>query len=148
MNAENTHSKRFALQLGRCWPQNVCIVWESAIPLIIYWNSHGLHVRDTFWPPSVSSDRRNGQNLFPDWCMIHPRLLSFCSSDIIGVRQSRWTRLVTGLLKAWPPNPVCQFRAERINYHTNALPFNQIVIKINLTNQSQNPPNLKVVLEW
>ena len=49
-------------------------------------------------------------------------------NDTIGVRQSRWTRLVTGLLKAWPPNPVCQFGAERINYHTNALPFNQIVI--------------------
>ena len=43
MNAENTHSKRFALQLGRCWPQNICIVWESAVPLNIYWNSHGLH---------------------------------------------------------------------------------------------------------
>ena len=48
--------------------------------------------------------------------------------DTIGVRQSRWTRLVTGLLKAWPPNPVCQFGAGRINYHTNPLPFNQIVI--------------------
>ena len=52
--------------------------------------------------------------------------------DIIGVRQSRCTRLVTGLLKAWPPNPVRQFRAERINYHTNALPFNQIVIVVSI----------------
>ena len=50
------------------------------------------------------------------------------SSDIIGVRQSRWTRLVSGLHKAWTPNPVCQFGAGRINYHTNPLPFNQIVI--------------------
>ena len=49
--------------------------------------------------------------------------------DTVGVRQSRWTRLVTGLLKAWPPNPVCQLWAENINYHTNALPFqSQIVI--------------------
>ena len=79
MNAENTHSRCFALQLGLCWPQNICIVWKSAIPLIIYWNSHGLHAKDTFWPPSVSSDRRNGQNLFPDWCMTQARLLSFCS---------------------------------------------------------------------
>ena len=86
MNAENTHSKRFALQLGRCWPQNVCIVWESAIPLVIYWNSHGLHVKDTFWPPSVSSDRRNGQNLFPDYGMTQARLLSFCS------RLDSWTQ--------------------------------------------------------
>ena len=65
MNAENTHSKRFALQLGRCWPQNICIVWESVIPLIIYWNS---------------------QNLFPDWCMTQARLLSFCS------RLDSWTQ--------------------------------------------------------
>ena len=43
MNAENTHSKRFALQLGLCWPQNICIVWKSAIPLVVYWNSGGLH---------------------------------------------------------------------------------------------------------
>ena len=53
-------------------------------------------------------------------------------NDTIGVRQSRWTRLVTGLLKAWPPNPVGQFGAGRINYHTNPLPFNQIVITIHL----------------
>ena len=54
-------------------------------------------------------------------------------NDTIGVRQSRWTRLVTGLLKAWPPNPVCQFGAGRINYHTNALPFqSQIVIVVSI----------------
>ena len=48
MNAKNLHPKRFALQLGLCWSQIICIVWESAIPLNIYWNSDGLHVRDTF----------------------------------------------------------------------------------------------------
>ena len=53
-------------------------------------------------------------------------------NDIIGVRQSRWTRLVSGLHKAWTPNPVCQFGARRINYHTKPLLFNQIVIKANL----------------
>ena len=98
MNAENTHSKRFALQLGRCWPQNICIVWESAIPLIIYWNSHGLHVMITFWPPSVYSD---SQNLFHDWCMIQARLLSFCSRLVTKTEDALLHPLFPQLCGCW-----------------------------------------------
>ena len=55
--------------------------------------------------------------------------LTFCGFDTVRVRRSRWTRLGTGLLKAWLPNPLCQLWAENINYHTNPLPFlSQIVI--------------------
>ena len=58
------------------------------------------------------------------------RLVCWKPADTIGVRQSRWTRLVSGLHKAWTPNPVCQFGARRINYHTKPLLFNQIVIAL------------------
>ena len=83
---------------------------------------------------SVWWRRRNANKLGPE--VTFGVKIAEERNDTIGVRQSRWTRLVTGLLKAWPPNPVCQFRAERINYHTNALPFNQIVIKLNLGRHS------------
>ena len=51
----------------------------------------------------------------------------------------RWTRLVSGLHKAWTPNPVCQFGARRINYHFKPLLFNQIVIVVSRTILWQTP---------